>query len=368
MPAHDFEWDATGKANIFVLGDLEVKIEDLIIADTDGVAPELEGTAGDSDFFASLVCGNAVVGSTAPVAPLANGKVTISEDDFLFNNDVSKCEGAIVLVRADEDDVSDLDMFGVAGGGGFMAGDGRIFIVDQDDGSLNFVGDPLDAGQGFSGFAFDLTGRVFATRTNNPETAALVELDPATFDVLEILPFEPNNPNEIIPRVRDLAVQPGTNRLFGFTTLGMVPDNLREVLVIIDKDTGDLTEIGNTGTFHAGIAFAPDGTLYATTDQDFGTPNANSCPDQTIVFTIETMDPDTAEVLQCVETVNFFDGLAVRPNDGTVFGTRSRDNGVYTIDPDTGVQVLVGAQGNGVLLSDLAFPAGIDPWVAVSGF
>ncbi|HSB30420.1 MAG TPA: hypothetical protein VLD55_02355 [Candidatus Sulfobium mesophilum] len=59
-------------------------------------------------------------------------------------------------------------------------------------------------------------------------------------------------------------------------------------------------------------------------------------------------------------------GLAVRPSDGTIFGSY-RDNlddtSIYTINPATGAEMLVGNPGN-IMVHDLAFAGQAAPPVS----
>ncbi len=391
VQADAFEWALDGgKAEITALGDLEVRAEGLLIADTGDADPTPEGTTGDASFFASLVCGETVVASTAPI-PSVDGNFSIEEPDFLLANDVSECEGAVILVRTVSD--AELEMYGAAGAG---LNPFRIFIVDQDTAEVSPVGEQAITQHGLTGIAFDATGQLFATTnrisnvTVNPDGSVVIErnkipelqrIDPDTGEETKIADLE--------TAIRDLAVQPGTNELFG-TARFFSRDGLSfssGTLVRIDKTTGALTVVGDNGIFGAGLAFDPaDGTLYRTGFEDlggtdpFGRADANR--------TLDVLDPETGAILSSIETVDpffdngdgtfgrdvFLDGLGVRPGDGTIFGTAGGSRRVYTVDPSTGILSLVGfASGppfieGGPNLSDLAFRGGVSPWVAASGF
>lgn len=148
------------------------------------------------------MCGNAVVGSTAPISSF-NGKFEINEPDFLFSNGISECEGAVVLVQAGAVE----QMFGVAGNF-----EGFLVTVDQDDASGKLVGDLTTQG-GITGMAIDSKGKLFVT-TNprfNPgrvdDRSFLLEVNPLTGVVI-------NSVGPMEKLIRDLAFQPGTDVLF----------------------------------------------------------------------------------------------------------------------------------------------------------
>jgi len=126
--------------------------------------------------------------------------------------------------------------------------------------------------------------------------------------------------------------------------------NIDDILVTIDTSTGVATLVGvlDTNLFWGALAFAPDGTLYATfTGEGTG---------------MATLNPNDASVLDKVSMSIFMDGLAVNPCDGTVFGDSGGDT-IYEIDPDTGDIVLSA--------DDIADPGDIDffpaPRTATSG-
>lgn len=100
VPADPFAWDlSSGKAVIKTNGDLTEKAEDLLILDTDGIDPGVEGTNGGFDFFASLACGGVVVGNGVPVTPDAGGKIEILELDLRNSVGVTDCPGAQIILR-----------------------------------------------------------------------------------------------------------------------------------------------------------------------------------------------------------------------------------------------------------------------------
>jgi len=103
--------------------------------------------------------------------------------------------------------------------------------------------------------------------------------------------------------------------------------------------------------FIGGLAFAPDGTLYATGFKP-GTPFA-------VLYEVSLSQPDA--VFTEIAILPFFvDSIAVRPSDGVIFaapgGFTSGNRALYTIDPVTGDVTQFGPEfANGWGVSDLAF-------------
>jgi hypothetical protein len=146
--------------------------------------------------------------------------------------------------------------------------------------------------------------------------------------------------------IADLSVQPGTNTMFGITNPDGAAGGPGEVYSI-NPGTGVATLIGNTGFFFNSIAFAPDGTLYAAVGNlDFAT-------GITINKALAKINPATAAVVSSVPTAHFFGALAVR-SDGKIFGGTGDQHQLYTIDPGTGAETLVGDTGT-TFVGDLAF-------------
>ena len=238
-------------------------------------------------------------------------------------------------------------MVGVSGGsGGGYSNPGSYMTVDDISGAVTILGTPY-GGVGLPGVATSSSGRVYAvTSVNNPDdTSHLIEIDPSTgallSDIGSILDASGNGCG-----IGDLSFQPGTNVLFGLTgnqskvgtTRCGVGSGSGGYLLTINTTTAQYTIIGRDQTFgndNGGIAFAPDGTLYFTPDW-----KSND-------GFIYTLDPATANVLTSQALASGFGymGLAVRPSDGTIFASyrASEDTtGIYTIDPVTGIETLVG--------------------------
>ena len=217
--------------------------------------------------------------------------------------------------------------FEVIGGENVPAG--SLVTVDQ-DGQGNVIGSTIVAGgpvtaNGLSGLAFNSLGELYGS---SPGGFDLIRIDPDNTGLsLNLGPIQDSAQNLI--SMSDLAFQPGTDVLFGTRSGGF---NL--ALYTIDTTTAlatqvgaDITEIEKGG----GLAFAPDGTLYMTSTANVSGDNFDP------LFELATLDPTDALILSrdTYEIVDFvvcchgltlrsvrFDGLGVRPSDGTLFATQ----------------------------------------------
>ena len=199
-------------------------------------------------------------------------------------------------------------LFGGIGGHNISAGpaasanDGSLAIVDQNTAAITIIGHPAGVAR-ISGLAFDATGALYATTQPTggfppppgPTGASnLLRLDPATGAIITSIPVtDGGTPINIA----DLAVQPGTDSLFGVRGpndgLGGQGD-----LYIINSVTG-------------------------------------------------------AATLHSVSTADFLGALTVRP-DGVIFGGNGDDGELFTVDSVTGAETLVGSTGLS-FVGDLAF-------------
>ena len=97
--------------------------------------------------------------------------------------------------------------------------------------------------------------------TAPPITSTLIRIDPNTGALLSTIGPITDGPGGLPIGVADLAVQPGTDLLFGVrapTDLHGGPGRL----YIIDKTTGVGTFLGTTPRRRDSIAFAPGGAAY----------------------------------------------------------------------------------------------------------
>ncbi len=139
----------------------------------------------------------------------------------------------------------------------------------------------------------------------------------------------------LVPRWQYPMFQPATGVLFGVEG----PDdglNQPGDLWRINPQTGVGTLVGNTGKFFDTITFAPNGTLYLeAADLSSGPVNPS----------IDVIDPATGHVLSSQATTDFFGALAVRPTDGVLFGSTGDSAEIFTINPNTGTETMVGSTG-----------------------
>src|SRR5262249_39778135 len=139
-------------------------------------------------------------------------------------------------------------------------------------------------------------------------TSQLVRLNPDTGVLLSTIGPITDGVGGPAISIGDLAMQPGTNTLFGIRSNADGQGRAGR-LYTIDKTTGVATFIGSTGSAAGGgIAFAPDGTLYQTA--------YNSGFDFT---SLNQLNPTNAARISTVRVPFYFDGLGIRPTDGVIF-------------------------------------------------
>ena len=236
------------------------------------------------------------------------------------------------------------DLYGGIGRGSPL-NPGALIAINQDTGAGALVGHP-DSVPGLTGLVFDISGILYGTTISGAlgtgRFSNLVRIDPGTG--AQIGPAVPITANDLPIPITDLALQPGTNTLYG-TRLS--EDDFTNSIYTINPTTGVATLIGNTGVIGATLAFGPDGTLYQT--------SAVFDADGFVAGYLNTLDPDTAGVLTTSDpfTQEHVGGLAVRPTDGVIFASGGDEGSIWTLSP-TGTQALVGLTGVGGV-GDLAF-------------
>src|SRR5436190_16262028 len=170
-------------------------------------------------------------------------------------------------------------LYGGLGGhsNGDSINDGALATVDQGTGAVSIVGHP-DGVTRISGLAFDVGGSLWAAT----QPGGGFPPPPGPTGASHLLLLNPGNGGIVTDvglimagataiSIADLAVQPGTNILYGIRGPN---DQLggQGLLYTINKATGAATLVGNTGDFFGSIAFAPNGTLYmSSADLDFNT-------------------------------------------------------------------------------------------------
>ena len=218
---------------------------------------------------------------------------------------------------------------------------GGVVILDQAVGSGTLLGDPVTPGW-LTGIAFTSTGVLYGT-TNEGGPSSLVRIDPDTGGLVTTTAITDDPFFGFPVSIGDLAVQPGTDVLFGIRWNGDGA-GLGGYLYTIDPPTGLATLVGDTGTCtEGGLAFGPDGTLYFTGFSDCSF----------LEKALHVLNPATGAILSSIPLSSFYESLGARPTDGALFAS-SGSGSLFEIDPATGVEVYWGETGTGVV-SDLAF-------------
>lgn len=214
---------------------------------------------------------------------------------------------------------------------------GSIFIVSQTDGSLTFIGDPTTSGS-LSGLDFDAAGNLWGTNNQGVQaqsvTTNLVEINPNTGALISSAPLTTAAGAPV--SIQDLGVQPGTDILFGTTTIFDTGFG-QNALVTIDKSTSVATLVGFLGTGNGNINsldFAPDGTLYVSDE------NTQS---------LTTVNPNDGSQLTSIVDGLRSTALGIR-GDGVIFANADQgvfqvlpiNPGIYTVNPVDGSTVFIG--------------------------
>jgi hypothetical protein len=236
------------------------------------------------------------------------------------------------------------DLYGGIGRGSPL-NPGAVITINQDTGAGTLVGHP-DSVPGLTGLVFDISGTLYGTTISGPldtgRVSNLVRIDPGTG--AQIGPAVPITADDQPISITDLALQPGTNTLYGTR---LHEDDFTNSIYTINPTTGVATLIGNTGVIGATLAFGPDGTLYQT--------SAVFDDDGFVAGYLNTLDPDTGAVLTTSDpfTQRHVGGLEVRPTDGVIFASGGDEGSIWTLSP-TGTQTFVGLTSVGGV-GDLAF-------------
>jgi hypothetical protein len=236
------------------------------------------------------------------------------------------------------------DLYGGIGRGSPL-NPGGVITINQDTGAGTLVGHP-DSVPGLTGLVFDNSGTLYGTTISGPlgtgRFSELVRIDRGSGE--QTGPAVTITANNLPISITDLALQPGTNTLYG-TSLS--EDDSINSIYTIDPATGVATLVGRTGVIGATIAFGPDGTLYQTSaifdDAGF------------VAGYLNTLNPDTGAVLTTSDpfTTEHVGGLAVRPTDGVIFASGGDAGRLWTLSP-TGTQTFLGLTNVGGV-GDLAF-------------
>ena len=315
------------------------KPHQLCVPSAKAIAPAAPGPIPEVDHYrcykAQPAPGSAVPPDVVTLSDQFERRLASVTPCFRFCNPVSKNgapilndEGHLACYRLKDLSPKEGDLYGVVGFGS-STNVGAVLLVDDTTGAGLVLGTPV-AGTGLSGVVFDATGRLFATTVAGGSVSDLIEIDPDSGALLTNFGTINDGVNDL--RIADLAVQPGSDDLYG-----VAAPNGR--LYTIDKATAAATLIGDPGLGDTGgLAFAPDGTLYAM-----------AAASQRLL----TLDPATGAILTNVAADRGLDGLVVR-DDGVIFGTQTGMSDLIVTIATNGMTTVVGNTGAGDT-SDLAF-------------
>ena len=244
----------------------------------------------------------------------------------------------------------------VSGGNSFGENldSGAIGLANFDSEEITQIGDQVVTEGGLSGLTFDSNGDLFGSSVFGVGSPSeLYQIDPITGESIFIGGIGIESEGILPVKIRDLATQPGTDVLFGVGNV--VAEDFVECsnfnsLFTIDKSdaTADCVGVFEVveGKGVGGIAFASDGTLYAT-----GTGCIDEVEDCADFLASFGADGSFAGFFLDIGT--FLDGLGIRPSDGAFFGTTPGGDSVYQIDLETVEISFVAGEGDNP--SDITF-------------
>lgn len=224
---------------------------------------------------------------------------------------------------------------------------GAIMTFDETTGVGTVLGIPFP-GRGITGIAFDSNGTLFGVTSDldGSFNSSLIQIDPISGAMVTNIGDLMLGGSPVT--MTDIAVQPGTDILFGMAnTKGPLNQN---DLVIIDTITANVTFVGpeasSAGGYQA-IAFGPDGTLYSSATWNDTLLTLN--PANAALLTTTSVTPGNLGAL----------GLGARPSDGLLFFSvcceTTLGNDIYTLDASTGVATFFASAGGSRRVHDLAF-------------
>ena len=186
-----------------------------------------------------------------------------------------------------------------------------------------------------SGVAYDQSTNTLFGYARIGSTLVEIDRQTGTFSAVGHVPFLGGG-------IRDLAIQPNSNALFGITLLGE--------LVRLNKKTAEATVVGSDSQFRFahGLAFSPDGRLFASDTRGSGSTLFEIAVETGAATAISTINRD------------FVVGLDFHP-DGTLYGIDNLNGarGLITIDVATGEATSVGFfsdQGNRQAITFFVIP------------
>ncbi|MBT6406027.1 MAG: hypothetical protein HOK06_00345, partial [Rhodospirillaceae bacterium] len=236
--------------------------------------------------------------------------------------------------------LSDGTLLGGMGGGNFGEGStenyqGTLVEITPQGPAGELIGDPTSSG-GLVGLAATSGGTLYGVHKDG-SLRHLVEIDPVTGEMLSTIGTINDGISDI--SIKDMAIQPGTNALYGLDNDGG--------LYIIDTVDGSATFVGASADDNSGgITFDTEtgilyqtGSLYGTTLRELSLTDGSATSDTYLGQTNSSVG-----------------GIAVDPVTGEIHGTDNEGN-LYLIDPDNGTisnNGVLGTGGGG----DLAFHNG----------
>jgi len=245
---------------------------------------------------------------------------------------------------------SEGDVFVVMGRNGNVDPEnGSLATANLDTGLLSQVGETIAEqvveGGGLSGLAIDSTGRFFVTTTSggggSPDPSILLEVDGDTGEILinhghvTAIVGGDDSPEFVDVKVRDLSFQPGTDILFG---VGDVQGggSANSLFTLTDL-FGEFATIELVAVIEAprvtGIAFHPDGTLFAVNRA-----GVDNC-DLTILDSDGGVGSEVQDKVTDLDRC--YDGFGI-DREGQMFTTTGPEfSSLHIINPDDGSDVLV---------------------------
>lgn len=203
-----------------------------------------------------------------------------------------------------------------------------VVRINETTGVGSFVG--LSGFEGLNSLAKNSSGVLYSAADDpvdpNGDFRSLITIDPSTGagTLVATLDF-----GTVAPDVRGLAFS--GNSLYAINNTGPAGGVNPDDLYMINTVTGMGTLVGATGfTGIQDLAFSPSGVLYGY-DIILG------------LVTINTATGAATDVSSSVGAVNI-QGITFA-SDGTLYGARDTLDGLYTINPTTGVETFVGSGG-----------------------
>ena len=254
---------------------------------------------------------------------------------------------------------------------------GAIGFANFESEDITQIGDQVVTEGGLSGLTFDSNGDLFGSSVFGEGgifiPSQLYQIDPITGEAILINDIAIFNVGTFPLKIRDLATQPDTDVIFGVGNVIEAGDfvgcpNFNSLFTIDKEDAtaeciGTLAIDGVEEAHFGGLAFAPDGTLWATGDGfiDCGE-EGGDCHFGNF---LASFNPDASPEGFFFEIEDFLDGLGIRQSDGAFFGTAPNFDSVHSIDLETGETPAVAGIGDSP--SDITFFPFNEPLQPISG-